>query len=120
MTLQIALDAVPLVVDAHGVARMRGSRVTLDSVITAFKLGASAEGIVDQFPTLDVADVYAVLGYYLHHQPEVEVYLEEQDVQARKVRSEMEARFNPAGIRERLLARRRQQTGRSDDPSGGR
>jgi hypothetical protein len=47
-----------------------------------------------------------VIGYYLRHKIEVDAYLLERQAHANEVRQEAEKRFNPIGIRERLLARR--------------
>jgi uncharacterized protein (DUF433 family) len=92
--------------DQDGVMRVGNTRVTLDTVVAAFREGATAEEITQQYPSLRLADVYAVIGYYLHHQPEVDEYLREQQQQAAEVRASNEASFDPAGIRDRLLARR--------------
>jgi hypothetical protein len=51
--------------------------------------------------------VYSVITYYLRHKPEVEAYLKEREALAARVREEVERRFPSAGLRERLLARRR-------------
>jgi hypothetical protein len=53
-----------------------------------------------------VTDLYAVIGYYLHHKADVDAYLEEQERQAEEIRRQGEARYDHRGIRERLLARR--------------
>ena len=50
--------------------------------------------------------MYAVLGYYLQRQAEVDTYLQRQREHAQMVRESNEARYAPQGIRERLLARR--------------
>jgi uncharacterized protein (DUF433 family) len=107
MPLTISTEAIPLATDADGVIRIKGSRVTLDTVVLAFTDGATAEEIIQQYPTLALADVYAVIGYYLHRQPEVDAYLSQSREQADKVRKENESRFNPKGVRERLVARRK-------------
>lgn len=85
---------------------MGHSRVTLDVVVDAFREGATAEEIVHQYPTLELADVYAVISYYLRHQGEVEAYLSRRVDEAATVRRQNEARADPVGIRDRLLARR--------------
>ncbi|MGH3943304.1 MAG: DUF433 domain-containing protein [Pseudonocardiaceae bacterium] len=87
---------------------MGRSRVTLDVVVGAFREGATAEEIVHQYPTLDLADVYAVISYYLRHQGEVKAYLSCRRDEAATVRRQNETRVDPSGIRERLLARRGQ------------
>lgn len=47
--------------------RVRGTRVTLDTVLAAFRDGATAEEIVQQYPSISLADMYQVLGYSLRH-----------------------------------------------------
>jgi uncharacterized protein (DUF433 family) len=74
-TLLIEAKPVPLEVDADGVARVGSSRVTLDTVVAAFNEGATAEEIVYQYPSLNLADVYAVIGYYLQRRSDIETYL---------------------------------------------
>ena len=87
--------------------RVGSTRVTLDTVVTAYREGMTPEGIVEQYPSLQLADVYSAIGYFLSHQQEVEIYLTKRQSQADEIRRENEARFPPAGVRDRLLARRR-------------
>jgi len=107
MSLVIEAPPVPLRNDEHGVLRVGQTRVPLDTVVYAFNLGASPEEIVLNYPTLDLADVYAVINYYLYNRAEVDAYLRQRVAEAARVRAENERRFPPEGIRERLLARRR-------------
>ncbi len=107
MTLEIELEPVPLAVDDDGVVRVAGTRVTLDTVVAAFEQGATAEEIVQQYPSLDLAHIYVVIGFYLHQRPSVETYLKGRQEQAQLVRAQNEARSDPRGIRERLLARQK-------------
>ena len=53
---------MPLQTDADGVIRVGGTRVTLETVVEAFQQGATAEEIVQQYPSLALAEVYAVLA----------------------------------------------------------
>ena len=106
MSLTISAEPVPLETDADGVVRVGDTRVSLDSVVFAFNEGSTPEEIVQQYTTLDLADVYAVIGYYLQHRAEVEEYLAARRVQRDEIRREVETRFDPHGIRDRLLARR--------------
>jgi hypothetical protein len=80
--------------------------VTLDTVITAFKEGETAEEIVSQYPTLELADVYSVIAFFLRRPDEVEEYLQQRLHHAKQVRDSNESRSDPRGIRDRLLARR--------------
>jgi uncharacterized protein (DUF433 family) len=70
------VDAIPLAMDAHGVFRVGGTRVTLDLVIAAFQRGATAEEIAQDFPSIELSDVYQVIGYYLTHSSELAGYFE--------------------------------------------
>ena len=109
MTLNPRIDVVPIAVNADGDALVGGTRVPLDTVIAEFKEGATAEEIVQHYTSLDLADVYLVIAYYLRAQGEVEQYLAERAQHADQVRQENEARFDPTGVRARLLARKRKQ-----------
>jgi uncharacterized protein (DUF433 family) len=108
MTLTIAIEPAPLETDTHGVIRVGKTRVTLDTVVTSFLEGALAEEIADQYPSLQLSDIYLVLGYYLRHKTEINSYLTERRLQSELLRQETEKRFNPIGIKDRLLARRNQ------------
>lgn len=55
---------------------VRGSRVSLDSIVSGFRNGDSPETIRDNFPTLKLEQVYGVITFYLGHQAEMDVYLE--------------------------------------------
>jgi uncharacterized protein (DUF433 family) len=105
MSIVLTTEPLPLAADADGVARVAKTRVTLDTIVAAFQDGLSAEEIAEQYPSLRLCDVYAVIGYYLGHQDEVDSYLAARELRANEVRQENERRFNPVGVRSRLLAR---------------
>lgn len=107
MNISIVTKPVPLHLDAAGVLRVGGTHVSLDSVIAAFHEGATPEEIVQQYDALSLADVYAVIGYYLEHQSDIDSYLAARRLQREQLRQEIEARHTPYGIRQRLLARRK-------------
>lgn len=106
MSLSILTATPPLAADADGVLRVGDTRVSLDSVIYAFITGATPEEIVQQYTTLDLADVYAVIAYFLQHRSEIEAYLKNRQTERDAMRQMTEARFDPTGVRARLLARR--------------
>lgn len=105
MALAIVLEPTPIETDPHGVVRVAETRVTLDTVVTAFLEGCTPEEIAEQYPSLQLPDIYLVIGYYLRHRDEVHTYLAERQHQANMIQQEAEQRFNPIGIRDRLLAR---------------
>lgn len=106
MSLAVAASiATPLEADADGVVRVGGTRVRLDTVIFAYKEGATPEEIVEQYPSLKLADVYVAIGYYLQYRDEIETYLLKRQEEREQARRMNEARLDPHGIRDRLLAR---------------
>lgn len=96
----------PIEKDEDGVFRIAGTRVRLDTVITAFQNGCTAEEILYKYPSLHLPAIYTVLAYYLQNRDEVEAYLEERKRLMEQTSCEIEERFPSTGIRERLLARR--------------
>ena len=52
----------PLFTDPHGAIRVRGTLVTLDTIVTAFHAGATVEEIAQKFPTVPLADVYQIIA----------------------------------------------------------
>ena len=100
------LPPVPLREDEHGVIRVAGSRVTLDSIVALFDRGATAEEIAQSFPTLGLGDVYAVLSYVVGRRGDVDVYVARRAREDDEARAESEKRSPSADLRARLVARR--------------
>jgi len=107
MSLTFNPLTIPLHTDSHGTVRVGGTRVTLQSLLASFLDGATPEQIVQDFDTLKLADVYTVIAYYLANRAAVDAYLQEERKQGEEVRQKMEAIFDQAGLKERLLARQK-------------
>jgi uncharacterized protein (DUF433 family) len=107
MSVVISTSEVKLTETEAGVLRVGDSRVSLDTVIMAFDQGATPEQIVEDFDSLELSEVYAVISYYLQNRETVENYLAKRNIQRDDLRRQIESRTNPKNIRERLLARRR-------------
>ncbi len=107
MSVVVSTSEIKLTKTEAGVLRIGDSRVSLDTVIIAFSQGATPEQIVEDYDSLELAEVYAVISYYLQNRDEVEDYLAGRKVERGKLRRQIESRSNPQGIREKLLARRR-------------
>lgn len=106
MNLPAASDPVPLVLAEDGrVIRVAGTRVTLDTIVGAFKKGATPEEIAQDYSAISLLDVYAVITYYLRHRSEVEEYLEGRTREHAKLRRDIEGRPEYQELRERLLGR---------------
>ncbi len=80
--------------------------VLFELVAHAFDRGADPESIVRMYTTLELAEVYSVIGYYLRHKEEVDQWLVELDREAEELRRNIEASQGPARVtREMLRAR---------------
>jgi len=102
------VDEIPLARDAQGVYRVGSTRVTLDLVVRAFNRGATAEEIVQKYASLQLSDVYQVIGYYLEHADEPGVYFRNR-AQEEEALLSSHPEWSPVGLRGRLLARRKPQ-----------
>ena len=58
-----------------GVYYAPGTRVTLDSIVHAFREGCSPESIREDFEGLTLARVYGAIAFYLDHQSDIDAYL---------------------------------------------
>ncbi len=103
----LALAAVqpPIAADTTGTMRIAGTRVTLDCLVHAYDRGASAEEVVEQFPTLDLPSVYDTFAYIVRHRSSVDEYLTGRREEAANIREKVEAQFPWRGVRARLLGR---------------
>src|SRR5271157_4704389 len=109
MNMPIEAVAVPLFDDGQGGLRVIGTRVLLERIVHAFEDGATPEGIVQSYDTLQLADVYAVLTWYLRHKAEVADYLRSRADEAEAIRKTIEAKQpDRAELRARLMARQAQ------------
>ncbi len=103
--LPIHAELPPLRVEEGGVVRVGKSRVSLDVVVEQYENGMTPEGMVRAYDTLVLADVHAVIAYYLGHREEVRTYLKRRAEEADTLRAQIEAEHPRVG-REELLARR--------------
>ncbi|HAG79996.1 MAG TPA: hypothetical protein DCL61_02240 [Cyanobacteria bacterium UBA12227] len=52
-----------------------GSRISLDSIVYAFRNGLSPESIIQSFPLLTLEQVYGAIAFYLANRAEIDNYL---------------------------------------------
>jgi len=100
------LCTIPLQEDASGVIRVENTRVTLDSVVWAFREGASAEEIAERFPAITLGAVYAAIAYYLQNRAELDAYLQRREAEGEHIRNRIESWPDAKDFRERLLERK--------------
>lgn len=108
-------DPLPLRADEGGIIRIGRSRISLDLIIEEYENGLRPEEMVRAYDTLELADVHAVIAYYLRHRDEVGAYLKRREGEARALRARIEAE-RPRISREQLLAREARE--KADAPTG--
>ncbi len=110
MNIALRQRRLPLRRDTEGVIRLKGTRVTLDTLIAAYLAGCTADEIAERYPTADLAAIYATIAWYLDNRTTVDTYLRQRAERAAEIRRENEARWSPVGLRARLLRRRRRRS----------
>ena len=65
----LSVEPVPLKMNDSG------TRVPIDTIIGAFNDGATPQDIARSYDSVPLADIFAVIAYYLHHKDEVDAYL---------------------------------------------
>jgi len=84
-----------------------GTRVSLDSIVCAFRGGESPETIQQHFPSLTLEQVYGAIAFYLGHQAEVDANIQQGEESVRRSVPPLSQRKPEAYLR---LQRARQQT----------
>ena len=83
-----------------------GTRISLDSVVSAFLRGESPEGIAVSFPALGLEQIFGSLAFYMANREVVDHYLREGQREFEALR-EQARRKNPALYAKLAEARRR-------------
>src|SRR3954453_16251897 len=100
--LLIEPELPPLRIDEGGAVRVGRGRISLDVVVEQYENGMSAEDMIRIYDTLELADVYAVIGYYLRHREQVHAYLRQRRTEAETLRAQVEVE-SPLVTKEELL-----------------
>lgn len=106
MNILLGPIEVPLFLDNFGSLRITGTRVQLERIINAWNNGATPEGIVQSYDTLNLQQVYVILGWYLLYRKEVDAYLLQSEKDAEAFLATMEALQRDGGsLKTRLLGK---------------
>jgi uncharacterized protein (DUF433 family) len=103
--------AAPLRLESDGTLRVGSSGVLLETVVRAYRAGMSPEAIAAEYDTLDLADVFGAIFYYLRHRQRLDRDLRLLDEEAEAARRQAPAPRLPPALRARLDA--------STGPEGG-
>src|SRR5438105_13179240 len=88
--LPLRAEPPPLRTDEGGAVRVGTTRVSLDVVVEQYENGMTPEDMVRAYDTLALADVYAVVAYYLRHREEVRAYLKRRGEDTEALRAKIE------------------------------
>lgn len=107
MTLD-AVQSVPLTQWEDGSIRVKDTRLLIDMIIYAHKRGLCPEEIYESFPSssYSVADIYAVIAYYLSHKAEIDAYLVHREEESEKLWRKIESDPQHLAFREELRKRK--------------
>lgn len=81
-----------------------GTRISLDSIVHAFRRGESPETICQNFELLRLEEIYGAITYYLANQAGIDTYLIRQGDKWSEGKRNAEPL--PASLRERLMRAR--------------
>ena len=70
--------------------RVGKTRVSLDLVVEQYENGASPEDMIRAYDTLALADVHAVISYYLRNRDEVRGYMARRAEEAKALQAKIE------------------------------
>lgn len=104
--LPLPAENVPLRVDDGGTLRIGDSRITLDLVVEQYENGMTPEEMVRAYDTLDLADVYSVVAYYLRHSDDVRAYMAVREEAAAALKAKLESerpRISKVELQQRQL-----------------
>lgn len=104
MSIPLPAQAPPIR-EADGALRVGRTGVTLETVLWAFQQGATPDDIKRQFPSLELADIYDVIAYYLRHRETVDEYLRQREQVYRETTERLKTEFPQDDVRARLLGR---------------
>ncbi len=73
--------------------RVAGSRVSIDSVIGAYRRGESPERIIDSFESLSLEQVNNAITFYLANQEEIDEYLQQGEIEGEIIGRQINEKF---------------------------
>jgi uncharacterized protein (DUF433 family) len=105
---------IPLTQWQDGSIRVKGSRLAIDGIIYAYRQGEIPEAIFESYPSesYTVADIYAIIAYYLSNKEKFDKYLAKREKEALEIRKKIESKPGykevSGKLREKILARQKE------------
>jgi uncharacterized protein (DUF433 family) len=72
-----------------------GKRISLDSVVYEFRIGAAPESILRSFPLLTLEEIYGAITFYLSNQEQIDAYLSAGEIEFERQR-QLERESDPS------------------------
>jgi len=91
--------------DPAGYIHLTGHRIGLQDLVFYYNEGYSAEALLEAFPTLTLALIHKIIGFYLENQAEVDAYVAKSDAEMERQRAAATRGPDAAELRRRLGAR---------------
>ncbi len=88
-----------------GEVRLAGHRIGLYHFIFYYNQGFTAEMLLGQFPTLELALVHKVIVFYLEHRDQVDRYVRQYQAEVDRLRADSQHAPSVTELRKRLEAR---------------
>jgi len=108
MTVLETRQTIPLTKLNDGTIIITGTPIALEIVVARHNAGDTPDEIKRGFPSLELADIYFVIAYYLSHRAEVDAYIQRQQERSQRVRQWLESdesyRGQMADLKERMNA----------------
>ncbi len=102
-------DTVPLQYRDRAI-RVTDSRITLDIIVGWLEMGDTPADIQDKYPWFTLEQINSIIAWYLANRAEVDEYIREGEVEAEKLRLEIESWPQNIALREKELRLRAQRT----------
>ncbi|MGE0608191.1 MAG: DUF433 domain-containing protein [Pirellulales bacterium] len=114
--LPLLAELPPLRLAEGGVIRVGNSRVSLDLIVEQYENGMAPDEMIRAYDTLQLADVYAAISYYLRHGNDVRAYMAQREHEAEALREKIESERPP--ISHETLQARYNGSGKDNAPTG--
>ena len=104
----MTLDSLYLEMHSEDDVRVKGTRVGIEHLLSAYLAGSLPEEIAIEFPTLTLEQIHGVIAWYLRNRKDTDAYLHRWQSGARRARSQQQQVGGPEIVqRLRRLAEQR-------------
>ncbi|MEE8450381.1 MAG: DUF433 domain-containing protein [Thermoguttaceae bacterium] len=104
----MTLDSLYLEMHSEDDVRVKGTRVGIEHLLSAYLAGSLPEEMAIEFPTLTLEQVHGIIAWYLRNREDADAYLHRRQRRARRARAQQREHGGPEIVqRLRRLAEQR-------------